>query len=268
MAVVRVFAFFLLCVALAWGGTLKLYLKDGGYHIVREYHVEGDRVRFYSTERGEWEEMPVDLVDLAKTQKAEKFEQEENAKEERQQDEEEQAERALKKEIASVPMETGAYFNVDGQVKQLEAAPYQVITNKKRQTLKMLSPIPLVAGKASVVIQGEHSKFVVHDERPTFYFRPEKEESFGIIRVEPKKNARVVENVGIVPVSNEAYEDRKLIEVFQQQLAGNLYKVWPEKPLEPGEYAVIEYGESTTKDDLELFVWDFAYRPTATAAAK
>ncbi len=28
--------------------NLKLYLKDGSYHIVREYKVEGDRIRYYT----------------------------------------------------------------------------------------------------------------------------------------------------------------------------------------------------------------------------
>ena len=48
----------------AWAANLKLYLKDGSYHIVREYQVQPDRVRYYSVERSEWEEIPLDLVDL------------------------------------------------------------------------------------------------------------------------------------------------------------------------------------------------------------
>lgn len=261
MTVVRVLLLLLVSALLLTGETIKLYLKDGDYHLVREYQVEGDRVRFFSTERGDWEEMPTELVDLDKTEKLRKSKKDEDLKEARQQDEEEKAERALRQEIESVPMETGAYFNVDGKVKQLDGASYQVITNKKRAALKILSPVPLVPGKASVVIQGEHSKFVVHDDRPTFYFRPEKEERFGIIRVEPKKNVRVVENISITPVVNQAIQDRKQIEVFQQQLQGNLYKVWPEKPLEPGEYAVVEFSDDTEKDDIQLLVWDFACLP-------
>jgi hypothetical protein len=260
---VRVLLLFLACALLLPAATIKLYLKDGGYHVVREYHVEGDRVRFFASERGEWEEMPTELIDLQKTEAEQKRINEFEQHEQKQIDEEEQAERELRKEIASVPMETGAYFRVGEEVKKLDAAPYQVVTNKKRATLKMLSPVPLIPGKASVVIQGEHSKFVVSDDRPTFYFRPEREERFGIIRVEPKKNLRVVENVSIVPVANMAVEDRRIVEVFQQQMQGNLYKVWPEKPLEPGEYAIVEYSDSeaNTKDDLELAVWDFAYQP-------
>src|SRR5437660_907849 len=43
--------------------NVKLYMKDGGYQLVREFKVEGDRVKFYSIERSEWEEMPVTMID-------------------------------------------------------------------------------------------------------------------------------------------------------------------------------------------------------------
>lgn len=259
----RVLLLLVLATVVSFAANLKLYLKDGGYHIVREYHVEGDRVRFYSTERDEWEEMPLALVDLQKTEAVEKANASEDLKEQHEEAAEEQAERELRREIASVPMETGAYFRVGDQIKKLDAAQYDVVTNKRRAALKLLSPIPIVPGKATVVIKGEHSAFVVNDDRPTFYFRPEKEEQFTIITVEPRKDIRVVENVSILPAVNVAVEDRRVVKVFQMQLADNLYKVWPEKPLAPGEYAIAEFSDSdaNTKDDLDLLVWDFAYRP-------
>ncbi len=263
MAVVRIFLLFLISALLCFADTFKLYLKDGDFHVVREYHVEGDRVRYYSTERGDWEEIPTALVDLSKTDKMRDSKKQQIEKETKQQDEEDAAAREQRREIESIPMETGAYYRVDNQVKRLDAAQYQVVTNKKREALKMMSPVPLIAGKASVVIQGDHSKFVVHDDRPDFYFRPEKQERFGIIRVTPRKKERLVENVNVVPVTNQAMQDRKQVEVFQQQLQGNLYKVWPETPLEPGEYAVVEFddGDENTKGEIELMVWDFAYQP-------
>jgi hypothetical protein len=81
-----------------------------------------------------------------------------------------------------------------------------------------------------------------------------KPERFGIVRLTPKKTVRIVENIAIIPVSKENVEEQKQVETFQQELASDLYKVWPEKALTPGEYAVIEFTEGA----IELLIWDFA----------
>ncbi|HZS55885.1 MAG TPA: hypothetical protein VFA65_15900 [Bryobacteraceae bacterium] len=261
--VVRAILLLFLAASLLLGGPFKLFLKDGGYHLVREYHVEGDRVRFYSTERSQWEEMPTALVDLDKTEREQKTRQAQQQQDAREQDEENQALREQRREIASIPMDPGGYYNADGQVKALKLADYQVITNKKRKALQVLSPIPLVPGKASVVIKGSHSTFIVNELRPNFYMRLAKEERFGIIRLTPKKDVRVVEDISIIPVSKQAIEERKQMDTFEQQLADGLYKVWPEKPLEPGEYALVEYADTEDQQDIELLVWDFAISGSA-----
>ena len=258
----RVVLLLLLAAAALFGETFKLYLKDGGYHLVREYQVEGDRVRFYSTERSDWEEMPVSLVDLDKTEAARKAITAEHTREARAEDEEEKAEREQRREIESIPVSSGAYYKEGETIKTLALADYQVVTDKKRKAIQILSPIPLVPGKASVVIKGDHSNFVVSEPRPGFYLRLEKEERFGIIKLEPKKQMRVVENISILPVVKQAEEERKQMDTFDQQLAQGLYRVWPEKPLAPGEYALVEFSDNGEKDDINLLVWDFAYRPT------
>ncbi len=226
--------------------------------MVREYQVQSDRIRYYSTERGEWEEIPKELVDLAKTDSEKKRKDESITREARAEDEEEKAERAQRKEIADIPMESGAYFKLSEQIEALPQADYQVITSKTRKALQMISPVPLIPGKAAVVIKGEHAAFQIHEDRPNFFLRLAKEEKFGIIRLTPRKGQRVVENISIIPVGNQAIEDRKQMETFEQQLMWNLYRVWPEKPLDPGEYALMEYSESNDTDDLRLMIWDFA----------
>jgi len=260
---VRVVIVFFVAAFLLLADTFKLYLKDGDCHMVREYQVLGDRIRYYSTERGEWEEIPKQLVDLDKTEKKRSSKKDELKKEAKANAEEDQAERALRGEIESIPMNPGTYYEEGNQVKALTIADYKVITDKKRQALKVLSPVPLIPGKASVVIQGEHSKFVVNEDKPGFYFRLAKQERFGIVRLTPKKTVRVVEDIAIIPVSKENVQEQKQVETFEQQLASDLYKVWPEKPLTPGEYAVIEYAEG----EVQLLIWDFAYRPGGPAQA-
>ena len=259
--VVRAVLLFLLAAVLLLGETFKLYLRDGNYHLVREYQVQGDRIRYYSTERSQWEEIPKELIDLDRTEHERKAKDERQINEAREEDEEEKAERALRREIASIPMDPGAYYKVGDQIKALPRPDTQVITDKKRRILQIASPVPLIPGKATVVIKGDRSNFLVNEERPDFYLRLAKEERFGIVSLTSKKDSRVVENISIIPVAKQAVEDRKQMETFEQELASGLYRVWPEKPLPPGEYALIEYAETGDVSDVELLVWDFAYKP-------
>ncbi len=254
----RVILLFLVAAVLVFGETFKLYLKDGDYHIVREYQVLGDRIRYYSTERGDWEEIPKELVDLDKTERQRKAKTDEVAREAKEENEEERAERAQQKEIAAIPPDPGAYYKTNDQVKTLKIADYEVITSKKRKALQVLSPVPIIPGKASVVIKGEHSGFIVNEDRPSFTVRLEKEERFGILALTPKKNLRVVEDISIIPVAKQAVEQPKQIDTFNQQLAEGLYRVWPEKTLTPGEYALVEFKDTEDPNDIELIVWDFA----------
>jgi hypothetical protein len=234
--------------------NFKLYLKDGGFHIVREYQVDGDRVKFYSVERGEWEEMPAALVDLKRTEGEASAKKETFDRQAKEISEEETAARELRKEILKIPQDAGVYRLENDQLRIFKLADATVHTNKGRQVWKALSPVPLIAGKSTLELNGEHSENIVKEDRPEFYLQLSLEDSFGIVKLTPQKGVRIVERLTVEPVVKVVTEERDSVQTFTKQLTENgLYKIWPQEPLEKGEYAVIEYNEGK----VDARIWDF-----------
>lgn len=243
--------------------NVKLYLKDGSDQLVREYKVESDRVSFYSVERSGWEEVPLELVDLDRTRAEEKSvadEQHQRAEEDRV---EREAERAGRTELQRVPLEDGVYW-VDGEkVTALKQGDPKTKGNKRRSVLKAIAPIPIVAGKGTVELEGLHATFVVTAASPQFYVRLDRVERLGIARLTAKKDSRIVEDLTIIPMTKEVVGQQKEVEVFRQQLAPTVYKIWPVAPIEPGEYAVVQFAADVAEAQdgkRNLRVWDFACR--------
>jgi hypothetical protein len=263
-AMIRIVLALLLAGVISWGATLRLYLTDGSYHVVREYEVKEDRIRFYSIERSNWEEIPLDLVDLDRTRKEVEEKDASRKKEMDWLQAEENADRAHEREVSRVPMDAGVYLVEGAQLKSIPVAELEAVSDKKRSVLKVISPIPIVSGKQSVVIKGEHSPTVVSSATPEFYIRLHQQERFGIVRLNPKKGDRVVEEWSVAPVTNEIYEQHEDVEVFRRQVDFNLYKLWPKKPLEPGEYAVVEFAPG----EADIQAWDFGHWPGGAPAAE
>jgi hypothetical protein len=234
--------------------NLKLYTTDGEYQLVREYKVEGDRVKFYSIERSDWEEVPATMVDLKRTEAESSARNEVLDRQAKELDEESAAARAQRAEIAMIPKDSGAYRIENGQLRTLKVADITVRTAKGRSILQVLSPLPVIEGKATVEIAGERSANIVHDDRPEFFFQMDKPESLGIIRITPQKGVRIAEHVALIPITKETLEERESIPIFTKQLPGDdFYKIWPQEPLPKGEYGVIEYLEGK----VDLRIWDF-----------
>src|SRR5260370_31177580 len=200
---VRLTCVLLLGLFTASAATVKLYLKDGSYELVGEYKVEKARVGFLSTDRGEWEEIPVELVDLEKTQTEIKQRDEARREEAAGIDAEDKAEREARKEVERVPVGAGVYLIEDEKLVALKPGESKVVVNKRRRLLKAISPLPMVPGKATVELDGPHSSAGTSNREPEFYIRLSDEERFGIVRLAAHKGNRVVENGTIVPVADE-----------------------------------------------------------------
>jgi hypothetical protein len=254
---VRACSILLVAVWVLCAANIRLYLKDGSYQLAREYKVENDRVRFLSTDRGEWEELPASLVDLEKTQAEVKSREETLRQEAAASDAEEKAEREARKEVEQIPVEEGVYLIEAGKLIPMKPGESKIVTDKKRSVLKVLSPIPLVSGKATLELDGPRAPAGTANREPEFYIRLSAEERFGIVRLSEHKGNRVVEKLTIVPVTKETVEEPDLVATFRKQVADGLFKIWPEKPIEPGEYAVVEY----TDGKVNMQVWDFFVAP-------
>src|SRR5277367_5224338 len=135
---------FLVSVLTLAAANFKLYLKDGGYHLVREYNVDGDRIKFYSVERSDWEEVPVALVDLKRTEAETGAQREQLAKQDQQADDEKAAARELREDILKIPRDPGVYQLDDAKkLRIFNKADASVHDQKGRNALKALSPLPI-----------------------------------------------------------------------------------------------------------------------------
>jgi hypothetical protein len=255
-------ALFLLAILLPLSAAnIRLYLTDGTDILVSEYQVLQDRVRYYSIERSAWEEIPLTLVDLEKTQRIDKQQQEDRQERAKEDHIERAAERKARTELHNVPIEDGVYYLDGDQVVTVKQAELKTETSKGRTLLKVIAPVPL-AGKQTIEIEGKQSEFVAHGDRPMFYMRLESVNRFGILRLKEKKNARLVQVIQVVPQSKEMLEEQEEIEVFRQEFAPGVYKIWPTEPIPAGEYAVYEY----TPGEGDIRAWDFSCQPSTAGS--
>jgi hypothetical protein len=164
----------------------RLILKDGTYQVIRKYEVVGDRVRYLSLERGDWEEVPENLVDWNATRKWEQnhtgpYQGAEEAspgmKEAEELDKEEAAERndakARMPEVVKgleLPDEDGVWIldYYQGKPELVELAASDLGMNQKsRKGLATFNP--LAGTKATLELSGAHAKVHLHVNDPAIY---------------------------------------------------------------------------------------------------
>ncbi len=254
----RFFGILLLSLALLpplWGQKLKLHLQDGGELIVKEYEVVADRVRYYSLERSQWEEIPLALVDLDRTRRGVERQTARRKTREQEDRRERAARRKARTELHRVPLENGVYYSDGARVTPVEQAEITIDASKKRVFLQVLAPVPLLS-KSTVEVEGTQAKLLVGNAEPMFYVRLEEITRLAIVRLKDKKKSRLVQKIQKMRQDTELLVKQEELEVFRQQLAPQVYKIWPTAPIPPGNYAVVEHdlgGENVR-------VWDFTYQ--------
>ena len=100
----------------------------------------------------------------------------------------------------------------------LKAAEATVHTNKGRSILAKLAPVPVVTGKGTLELTGAHSQNIFTNPEQEFYIQLSQSERFGIAKLTPKGQVRIVENLTFIPVSKEVEEELAMVGTFQKEL--------------------------------------------------
>ena len=180
LALAALFAF--LSNAAAQELARRLFLKDGSYQLVTKYEAKGDRVRYLSAERNEWEEIPNSLVDWPATEKYEKDRAAgaavpEAVELDKQVDAELEAGEAALPQVAPglrLPEGSGVFlldtFQGQPQLIEVQQTAGDVNRNTKRNILRGVIN-PVASAKQTVELEGEHATVQAHATVPALYIK-------------------------------------------------------------------------------------------------
>jgi hypothetical protein len=258
----------------------KLVLKDGNFQLVRSYERNGERVRYYSIERGAWEEIPAAMVDWDATAKAEAEAGKASAallSKVHTQEEAAKIETILDVD-ASLQIAPGVFlppgegmFVIEGRsVTPLVQVTSEIKADKKTTLKQILSPIPIVPSKRNIDIPGAKATRRINSPVPEFYLREapydpdhdaylpknirpgESGPEVELVRATVKGNKRLLESIRSL-FGEELSKEHKTVSVQRWEIARTVYRFTLSEPLQPGEYALAEM----LPDGMNLYVWDF-----------
>jgi hypothetical protein len=256
----------------------KLILSDGTFQIVREYHREGDRVRYYSLERSAWEEIPATLVDWSATQKAETEQDAQKQELAKQIAETEKAARFADLDVDTsfevrpgtfLPDNAGFYALDGNRIDPMQQEKAEFHTKKGRAIAKIVTGVPLISSKQDMEIAGKQAKLRLHTGDAEFYFRTadKREPHLTLLRAEVKGEKRTVAVISTNIAGQQTFKNRE-VSLLRWDAARGLYRYTVDQPLEAGEYAIIE---TTPTEGQSVYVWTFGVDVPANpkpAAAK
>ena len=272
------------------GRGTKLILKDGTFQLVRSYQRIGDRVRYLSAERGEWEELPASLVDWEATAKAE-------AEAKKQSKDMTDALHRQEAEKAQMPMDVGASLEVmpglflpDGEglyvmegrsVRLLDQVDTRTKLSKGRTLAQVFVPVHVVPTEHRVEVPGARAKLRLTTTQPEFYLREapsdpdrvspvqkssrpgESGPDLELIEAKVKGGNRQLEWIETNPLG-ENYSKQNSISIQRWQIAPNVFRFTLSEALKPGEFALAEL----LPEGMNLYVWDFGVDPGTPPAEK
>jgi hypothetical protein len=253
----------------------KLMLKDGSFQLVREYQVDGDRVRYYSLDTSSWEEMPADLIDWDRTKKVADEEAKTDAAEVT-------VERSREKARAAEPLDIDASYEVaprvflppgeglfafDGKtILKLAQAPIVSKLDKKKVVAQVLVPVPIIPTEHNITIHRPHAEYRVDTGQPEFYMRStgQQEPELELIKATTRGDSREVEKLDSLVGQQKL--TKATIAMQRWQVAIGLYRFTLSESLPPGEYVLAEVIQD---NGMNLYVWDFGVdSPTAAEKSK
>lgn len=258
---------------------MKLMLKDGNFQLVRQYQVIGDRVRFYSLDQHDWEEMPAALVDWAATKQAEAEAAEAGAALVTKATQQERQRRLMPLEVdASLEVAPGIFlppgegvfvFNNKAML-QLPSAEPTYKTDKKHEIERVLSPIPIVSSRHDVLIAGAHAKIRIRTSQPEFYVRIAPDApplELQLVSAQVRGANREIARIDVLFKMENATTHPLMLQRWD--VSKQVYRFTLGQTLPPGEYALVQVIPGATQlDQLSINVWDFGVDPPVGPSPK
>ncbi len=273
----------------AQGQARRLILKDGSYQLATKWETKGDRIRYFSAERYEWEDVPNELVDWVATNQYEK---------DRVAGKTSPAAVALDKELEAerrqeelksphvaaglrLPSEGGVYaldtYLGRPQLLPLNQSAGAINRNTAHNALRA-AVNPVSGARHTIEVPGTSAKVQVHAALPAIYINldsptgPDDDappstsaqlpwDRFRIVRAQVKGDKRIVGATKIA-VYGKVSQEQDSVPASAEQLSEGWIKLTPKSPLEPGEYAI---AEMLGKQGMNSYVWEFGVHADAPA---
>jgi hypothetical protein len=242
----------------------KLMLKDGTFQLVREYEVDGDRVRYFSIDQRDWEEIPASLVDWDATKKSAADEAARKAALIAKVHAAEVARRADAMDVdASIEIAPKVFlppgdglFEFDGKaIYALTQAEADMKFSKTQMLKQVLIPVPIIPTRHTISLRGTRAKFRLKSTETEFYMRTAdgREPQLDLIRAKVKGDKRDLENLDEL-FKTQATTGQISIPIQRWEIAHGVYRFTLGASLEPGEYAMAEVVQGGATS---LYFWDF-----------